>query len=63
MTVRIFLKDLRNCIFKQAGALELHILTGTGHGFGMRDDNPLPVSNWITLFYDWRDARGMLKHN
>jgi endo-1,4-beta-xylanase len=50
--------------FKQAGApVELHILTGTGHGFGMRDDNPLPVSNWITLFYDWLDARGMLKHN
>ncbi len=49
--------------FKQAGApVELHILTGTGHGFGMRDDNPLPVSNWITLFYDWLDARGMLKH-
>jgi len=49
--------------FKQAGApVELHILTGTGHGFGLRDDNPLPVSSWITLFYDWLDARGMLKH-
>lgn len=50
--------------FKQAGVpVELHILTGTGHGFGMRDTNPPAVANWISLFYDWLDARGLLKRN
>jgi acetyl esterase/lipase len=50
--------------FKQAGVpVELHILTGIGHGFGIRDDNPRAVSNWISLFCDWLEARAMLKHN
>jgi endo-1,4-beta-xylanase len=48
--------------FKRAGApVELHILTGTGHGFGIRDDNPPAVSHWISLFYDWLDARALLR--
>lgn len=43
--------------------VELHILTGAGHGFGMRDGNPRAVSNWISLFYDWLDTRALLKRH
>jgi acetyl esterase/lipase len=47
---------------KHAGAsAELHVLTGTGHGFGIRDNNPPAVSNWTSLFTQWLDARGLLK--
>ena len=47
---------------KRAGAsAELHVLTGVGHGFGIRDGNPPAVSNWTSLFYQWLDARGLLK--
>lgn len=50
--------------FKRADApVELHVLTGAGHGFGLRDSNPRAVSNWISLFYDWLDARALLKRN
>ena len=42
------------------GSAEMHILTGVGHGFGIRDNNPRAVANWPTLFYDWLDARHML---
>jgi endo-1,4-beta-xylanase len=46
---------------KHAGiSAELHILAGTGHGFGMRDSNPPAVRIWPLLFYNWLDARGML---
>lgn len=43
--------------------MELHILSGAGHGFGIRDDNPPAVSNWISLFYDWLGDRGLLKRD
>ena len=47
---------------KRAGvSAELHVLTRTGHGFGIRDGNPPAVSNWTSLFYQWLDARGFLK--
>jgi endo-1,4-beta-xylanase len=47
---------------KQAGAsAEMHVLTGIGHGFGIRDSNPPAVSNWPSLFYGWLGARGFLK--
>ncbi len=43
---------------KHAGApVELHILTGVGHGFGIRDGNPPAVTAWTTLLYDWLAAR------
>jgi endo-1,4-beta-xylanase len=46
---------------KHAGvSVEMHILAGTGHGFGIRDSNPPVVRIWPTLFYDWLEARGML---
>ena len=48
---------------KRAGAsAELHVLTGAGHGFGMRDSNPPAIAGWPLLFTAWLDARGFLKH-
>jgi predicted esterase len=41
---------------------ELHIFAGVGHGFGIRKTNPLPVSEWPSLFLDWMTAQGLLKH-
>jgi acetyl esterase/lipase len=41
---------------------ELHIYAGVGHGFGVRKTNPAPVSGWTSLFLEWMDAQGLLKH-
>jgi len=47
---------------KRAGVpVELHLLTGVEHGFGIRPTNPPQVAVWPTLFYNWLDALGMLK--
>ena len=40
---------------------ELHMLTGVGHGFGVRATNPPHVAAWTTLFANWLDAQGYLK--
>jgi endo-1,4-beta-xylanase len=49
---------------KKAGAsAELHILTGAGHGFGIRESNPPGVAQWITLFATWLDAQGFTAHH
>lgn len=46
---------------KHAGVpVEMHILAGVGHGFGVRDNNPRPAAGWTSLLYDWLDARGFL---
>jgi endo-1,4-beta-xylanase len=46
---------------KQAGvSAELHVLTGVGHGFGIRDSNPPAVAAWTSLFYNWLGARGFM---
>ncbi len=41
---------------------ELHVYAGVGHGFGVRATNPAPVSGWISLFLEWMNAQGLLKH-
>ena len=47
---------------KKAGAeAELHVYTGVGHGFGVRERTRGPVSQWTARFYEWLDARGLLK--
>jgi endo-1,4-beta-xylanase len=53
--------DLYLQIHRAGGSAELHILAGVGHGFGMRDSNPVAVKAWPTLLYNWLDARGFLK--
>jgi len=48
---------------KKAGAsAEVHILTGAGHGFGIRESNPPAVAQWTTLFATWLDAQGFTAH-
>jgi endo-1,4-beta-xylanase len=41
---------------------ELHVYAGTGHGFGVRENNWLPVSDWPNLFLKWLDVQGFLQH-
>jgi endo-1,4-beta-xylanase len=41
---------------------ELHIYAGVGHGFGIRTTNPHPVSDWPSLFLEWMNVEGLLKH-
>ncbi len=49
-------------IHRARGSVEMHILAGVGHGFGMRDTNPAAVRAWPTLLYNWLDAKGFLTH-
>lgn len=45
---------------RRAGAsAELHVLTGAGHGFGVRDSNPPAIRSWPNLFDAWLGARGL----
>jgi len=47
---------------KRAGAsAELHVYSGVGHGFGVRDSNRSAVGAWLVRFHEWLDARGLLK--
>jgi acetyl esterase/lipase len=47
---------------KKAGAIaELHVYTGVGHGFGVRDTTKGPVASWPSRFLEFLDARGFLK--
>lgn len=47
---------------KKAGAsAELHVYTGVGHGFGLREGRSGPVMLWPVRFREWMDARGLLK--
>jgi endo-1,4-beta-xylanase len=47
---------------KKAGAVaELHVYTGVGHGFGVRETTKGPVATWPSRFLEFLDARGFLK--
>jgi endo-1,4-beta-xylanase len=47
--------------FKRAGvSTELHIYAKTGHGFGLRESNPPPLSGWPQLFLEWMATEGLL---
>lgn len=48
--------------FKQLKVpVELHIYAGTGHGFGLRPNNPQPAGKWIERFDEWLAESGFLK--
>jgi len=48
---------------KRAGvSAELHVYAKTGHGFGVRESNRPPVSDWLLLFHEWLEVEGFLKH-
>ena len=40
---------------------ELHIYSGSGHGFGLRTNNTQPVGKWIERFEEWLADSGFLK--
>jgi endo-1,4-beta-xylanase len=40
---------------------ELHIYTGTGHGFGLRPANNQSSGKWIERFEEWLDGSGFVK--
>jgi acetyl esterase/lipase len=47
---------------KKAGmSAELHVYTGVGHGFGLRETTKGPVAQWPSRFLEWMDAKGFLK--
>ena len=47
---------------KKAGAsAELHVFSGVGHGFGMRDTTKGEVAGWLERFHEWMGGRGYLK--
>ena len=43
------------------GAPALHVYSGVGHGFGVRDRNTGPVAHWLDRVHDWLDGGGLLK--
>ena len=40
---------------------ELHIYAGSGHGFGLRANDPKPAGKWIERFEEWLTDSGFLK--
>jgi endo-1,4-beta-xylanase len=52
---RVYLK------FKQVGVpAELHIYSGAGHGFGIRESNHTPSATWPDRFKEWLSDQGFL---
>jgi endo-1,4-beta-xylanase len=48
---------------KKAGAsAELHVFSGVGHGFGLRDTLKGEVAGWLMRFHEWMGVRGLLAH-
>lgn len=46
---------------KKAGvSAELHVYTGVGHGFGLRETTKGPVAQWPSRFLEWMGAKGFL---
>ena len=41
---------------RAAVPVELHVLAGVGHGFGIRATNPPAVASWPTTFFNWLTA-------
>lgn len=49
-------------VLKRAGvSAELHMYSGTRHGFGLRPKNHAPADGWPERFVEWLDYRGFLK--
>jgi acetyl esterase/lipase len=49
--------------FKDAGVpAELHVYSGAGHGFGVREKNRNAVSTWLARFEEWLGDLGFLKN-
>ncbi|MGI9550268.1 MAG: alpha/beta hydrolase, partial [Aurantibacter sp.] len=50
--------NLYSAWLKGGKAVELHMYSKGGHGFGMKKQN-LPSDDWIQRFYDWSVAEGI----
>jgi len=55
------LPELYLALKKTGVSAELHVYTGVGHGFGLRETTKGPVATWTDRFREWLDARGFLK--
>jgi acetyl esterase/lipase len=55
------LPELYLAIKKAGASAELHVFSGVGHGFGVRDTNRGEVAGWLARFHEWMGARGYLK--
>jgi endo-1,4-beta-xylanase len=55
------LPELYLALKKAGSSAELHVYTGVGHGFGMRETTKGPVAAWPSRFHDWLEVRGFLK--
>jgi endo-1,4-beta-xylanase len=53
--------ELYLALRKAGVSAELHVFSKTGHGFGLRESNHGPFAVWISLFFEWMNARGLLK--
>jgi endo-1,4-beta-xylanase len=46
---------------KKAGvSAELHVFSGVGHGFGVRETTKGEVAGWLARFHEWMGGRGYL---
>jgi len=54
--------ELYLALRKVGVSAELHVYAKTGHGFGLRASNRAPVADWISLFDEWLEVQGFLKH-
>jgi acetyl esterase/lipase len=55
--------ELYLALRKAGVSTELHAFSKTGHGFGLRESNHGPSAGWISLFLQWMEAQGFLKHS
>jgi acetyl esterase/lipase len=55
------LPELYLALQRAGVSAELHVYAGVGHGFGVRESNRPPVSDWPRLFLQWLDVQGLLK--
>lgn len=55
------LPELYLAMKKAGAAAELHVYSGVGHGFGLRERTRGPVAQWVARFHEWLDSRGFLK--
>ena len=42
-------------------AAELHVFSGVGHGFGLRDTLKGEVAGWPSRFLEWLEVRKLMK--
>jgi endo-1,4-beta-xylanase len=54
------LPELYVAMRKAGASAELHVFSGVGHGFGVRDTTKGEVAGWLARFHEWMGGRGYL---